>query len=63
MASREVHNHTPAHLAEAALWSARAVSRWPIAEFLGPIHPLADLDLALAASALAAVIRVGMAPG
>ncbi|MGJ6965649.1 alcohol dehydrogenase catalytic domain-containing protein [Streptosporangium sp. G11] len=59
---RGVHNYTPAHLAEAASWSARAVSRWPIAEFLGPVHPLADLDLALVASARATSIRVGVAP-
>ncbi|MEU8383959.1 hypothetical protein [Streptosporangium sp. NPDC048865] len=60
---RGVHNYTPAHLARAASWSVRAVSRWPIAGLLSPVHPLAGLDLALAASARATGVRVGVAPG
>ncbi|MEO3785154.1 alcohol dehydrogenase catalytic domain-containing protein [Actinocorallia sp. B10E7] len=59
---RGVHNYTPAHLAEAAAWSAEATARRPLADLFGVAHPLADLDQALEEAACGAAVRVGVVP-
>ncbi|MFF0522478.1 alcohol dehydrogenase catalytic domain-containing protein [Actinomadura nitritigenes] len=59
---RGVHNYAPADLAEAAAWTESAAARLPVEALLGAVHPLDDLDAALAEAARSASIRVGVAP-
>ncbi|WP_216858363.1 alcohol dehydrogenase catalytic domain-containing protein [Actinomadura verrucosospora] len=60
---RGVHNYTPAHLAEAAAWTESAAASLPAGALLGAVHPLDDLDAALADAARSASVRVGVVPG
>jgi putative phosphonate catabolism associated alcohol dehydrogenase len=59
---RGVHNYAPEHLAEAASWTESAAAGLPVEALLGAVHPLDDLDAALAEAARSASVRVGVAP-
>lgn len=56
-----VHNYTGAELADAAAFLAGAGRAFPFAEMVGTVHPLADLDHAIAlAAAPGAAPRIGV---
>ena len=59
---RGVHNYAPRHLREAIAFLARAGATWPLADWVSPPVPLADLDQALALARSGRWLRVAVAP-
>ncbi|HEY8282616.1 MAG TPA: alcohol dehydrogenase catalytic domain-containing protein [Leifsonia sp.] len=59
---RGVHNYAPRHLEQAVRFLGRAWERYPFAELVGPVFPLAEVDAALAAALGDGRRRVGLRP-
>ncbi len=59
---RGVHNYAPRHLEQAVRFLSGAWQRYPFAEQVGPVFPLAEVDAALAAARVGSRPRVGLRP-
>lgn len=60
---RGVHNYPPAALVEAVRFLEAGFERHPFAALVGSVHPLSDLDAAIAAASVpGAPVRIGIDP-
>lgn len=59
---RGVHNYAPRHLVEAARFVEERHAAWPLAELVGEVVALPDLDAGVAAAAAGGSVRVGVRP-
>jgi hypothetical protein len=59
---RGVHNYAPRHLERAVAYLAEAWNRYPFAEQVAKVLPLAAVDEALRLAASATAPRVGLSP-
>jgi putative phosphonate catabolism associated alcohol dehydrogenase len=59
---RGVHNYAPQHLVAAARFVEERHAAWPLAELVGEVVALADLDAGIAAAAAGGSVRVGVRP-
>ncbi|WP_243862278.1 alcohol dehydrogenase catalytic domain-containing protein [Frigoribacterium faeni] len=59
---RGVHNYAPRHLVAAARFVEERHTAWPLAELVGEVVALAELDAGIAAAAAGGSVRVGVRP-
>jgi putative phosphonate catabolism associated alcohol dehydrogenase len=59
---RGVHNYAPRHLVAAARFVEERHAAWPLAELVGEVVALADLDAGITVAAAGGSVRVGVRP-